>query len=241
MAKRSRGDSFSTTSDTPTEASSRPSTPGATPPPAKINTLDRTSEEAAAAQTVIRCTLPPHREAIPFTTYEEYEIHYQQAHVNRCGQCGKNFPTARFLDLHIEENHDSLVLARRARGEKTYSCFVEGCDRKCSTPQKRRRHLIDKHMFPRTYNFFIVNDGIDAHSSLLRSSPQKDRNRRISAPRSPQEGRLRNRRTSVSSTPKENTSQESTVNGNLDVEESLSASLSALRFVPVSVQKRAGR
>lgn len=127
MAKRSRGDSFSTTSDTPTEASSRPSTPGATPPPAKINTLDRTSEEAAAAQTVIRCTLPPHREAIPFTTYEEYEIHYQQAHVNRCGQCGKNFPTARFLDLHIEENHDSLVLACRARGEKTVLCLVSFC------------------------------------------------------------------------------------------------------------------
>lgn len=30
-----------------------------------------------------------------------------------------------------------------------FGCFVEGCERKCSTPQKRRRHLIDKHMFPR--------------------------------------------------------------------------------------------
>lgn len=119
MAKRSRIDSLSSTPDTPTEASSRPSTPGATPPPAKINTLDPTFEGSAAAQAVIRCTLPPHREAVPFATYEEYEIHYQQAHVNRCGQCGKNFPTSRFLDLHIEENHDSLVLARRARGEKT--------------------------------------------------------------------------------------------------------------------------
>ncbi|KAG2017135.1 hypothetical protein GB937_005733 [Aspergillus fischeri] len=31
-----------------------------------------------------------------------------------------------------------------------YSCFIEDCDRKCSTPQKRRMHLIDKHMFPKT-------------------------------------------------------------------------------------------
>lgn len=48
-------------------------------------------------------------------------MHYQQAHVNRCSMCSKNFPTAHFLNLHIEENHDSLVVAMRARGEKTVS------------------------------------------------------------------------------------------------------------------------
>lgn len=39
--------------------------------------------------------------------------------MNRCSQCGKNFPTERFLNLHIEENHDALVATRRERGEKT--------------------------------------------------------------------------------------------------------------------------
>lgn len=51
-------------------------------------------------------------------------MHYQQAHVNRCSQCSKNFPTAHFLNLHIEENHDSLVVALRARGEKTV-CILD--------------------------------------------------------------------------------------------------------------------
>lgn len=49
-----------------------------------------------------------------------------------------------------------------------YACLVPDCDRLCSTPQKRRLHCIDKHQFPRNYDFFIVNDGIDRRSSMLR-------------------------------------------------------------------------
>ena len=50
-----------------------------------------------------------------------------------------------------------------------YACFVEDCDRNCSTPQKRRMHLIDKHFFPRDYDFYMVNGGVDRRSSMLRS------------------------------------------------------------------------
>jgi hypothetical protein len=56
-----------------------------------------------------------------------------------------------------------------------YACFVEDCDRKCSTPNKRRMHLIDKHMFPKDYDFYIVNDGIDQRSSMLRSGGHRRR------------------------------------------------------------------
>lgn len=38
---------------------------------------------------------------------------------------------------------------KKEKGEKTFQCFVEGCDRLCSTPQKRRLHVIDKHGFPK--------------------------------------------------------------------------------------------
>jgi hypothetical protein len=64
------------------------------------------------------CSLPPHRQALAFPTYEAYEVHYAQAHVNRCLECGSNFPTAHYLALHIAENHDPLNEARKARGEK---------------------------------------------------------------------------------------------------------------------------
>lgn len=48
-----------------------------------------------------------------------------------------------------------------------YSCFVEGCERKCMTPQKRRHHLIDKHMYPKNFFFAVTKDGIDGKRSLL--------------------------------------------------------------------------
>ncbi|KAL1954684.1 hypothetical protein VTO42DRAFT_836 [Malbranchea cinnamomea] len=137
-------------------------------------------DQSSTALEVMKCTLPPHRTSYSFSNYEDYEVHYKQYHVNRCSECGKNFPSERFLTLHIEENHDSLMEARRAKGEKTYGCFVEGCEKRCSTPQKRRLHLIDKHMFPMKYNFFIVNDGIDRQTSMLRSSPTSTQARRIS-------------------------------------------------------------
>ncbi|KAL1980020.1 hypothetical protein VTN96DRAFT_4797 [Rasamsonia emersonii] len=248
MAKRSRRDSLSSLSDLSVDGQQTPSsraTPAVTPPPAKVTTLDAVDRPPAQ---VMRCSLPPHREALTFSSYEEYEVHYLQTHVNRCSECGKNFPTHHFLNLHIEENHDPLIAARRERGEKTFGCFVEGCERKCSTPQKRRRHLIDKHMFPRTYNFFIVNDGIDKHNSMLRS-PNGQR-RRVSKPQSPQAGWLRNRKTSLSSSTADperrgtashdhdhDARTDTDPSSGMDIDD-LAKSMSALRFVPTSVAKK---
>lgn len=92
------------------------------------------------------------------------------------------------------------------------------------------------------YNFFIVNDGIDKQNSLLRSS-NHGHHRRLSL-QSPQEGRLRNRKTSISSTsPAKNAKgkvdHELGAAGDDDDEvDVLTSSLSALRFVPTSVIKR---
>jgi len=56
-----------------------------------------------------------------------------------------------------------------------YSCFVEGCDRKCRTPYKRRNHLIDKHMYPKNYFFALTKDGVDGRQSLLLEGGQHRR------------------------------------------------------------------
>jgi hypothetical protein len=139
--------------------------------------------ETSASNTInsaITCALPPHH-PIKFDTYHEYETHYYKSHVFRCLECAKNFPTDHFLSLHIAETHDPLNRVKRDRGEKTYHCFVEDCEKVCSTPQKRRMHLVDKHMFPRNFDFHIVNHGSDNRTSLLRpesTSHQKQNNAR---------------------------------------------------------------
>jgi hypothetical protein len=177
MSKRSRRASFPPASDDSNEAivEYEEDTLAGHAPPTKFSHTDPEVHPPIPVR-VMQCTLAPHRERLSFDTQEEYEVHYAKEHTNRCATCSKNFPTARFLELHIEENHNSLREALAARGEKTYGCFVEGCDRKCSTPQKRRLHLIDKHMFPRSYNFRVVDQGIDKASSMLREG----RRRRVS-------------------------------------------------------------
>ncbi|KAJ5181067.1 Zinc finger C2H2 [Penicillium cf. griseofulvum] len=182
---------------------------------------------------VMHCSLPPHRETLLFTSYEDYEVHYLQSHVNRCSECSKNFPTGHLLNLHIEENHDPLAAARRARGDKTFGCFIEDCERKCSTPQKRRLHLIDKHMFPRSYNFYIVNDGIDTQTSMLR--PMNSHRRRLSTS-SALEGRLRRRSSASQSNPPTIPIPEKKSSNEMDIDE-LEKSMSALKFVPTSVTR----
>ena len=118
---------------------------------------------------VIECGVPPHRSPVSFATYEEYEAHYTNFHVNRCSECSKNFPSERFVLLHIAENHDPILEAKRARGDKTFACFVEGCKKMFLTRLKRRNHLVDAHHYHRQYDFFVVNDGLHGRKSMLRS------------------------------------------------------------------------
>ena len=69
----------------------------------------------------MRCNLPPHREPLAFGSYDEYEVHYNKSHTNRCLQCHKNFPSEHLLNVHIEEYHDPLVIVKREQGKHTVS------------------------------------------------------------------------------------------------------------------------
>ncbi|KAF2740748.1 hypothetical protein EJ04DRAFT_507764 [Polyplosphaeria fusca] len=120
----------------------------------------------------MKCSLPPHG-VLTFDSFDDFEVHYQKTHLNRCTECANNFPDHHYLSLHISENHDPIVAAKRDGGEKTYACLATDCERLCSTAFKRRLHCIDKHGFPKNYDFFIVDYGIDRRSSMLRSERRK--------------------------------------------------------------------
>ncbi|KAI9646712.1 hypothetical protein NHQ30_004709 [Ciborinia camelliae] len=232
--------------------------------PSTSSKIFHIDQESGESLSVMRCSLPGHHRTLSFLSYDDYEVHYKKSHMNRCLECRKNFPSEHFLNLHIEENHDALVSVRKDRGEKIYSCFVEDCDRKCSTPQKRRMHLIDKHMFPQQYDFFVVNDGIDHKSSMLRSGRHGHR-RHSSATQMKSEARQRIATTELT-TSKQGTEGEelasrpnapSVLTENDDMEgleatasvlepeddhmKGLETAMSALRFVPSSVRFGRGR
>lgn len=179
MVKRLRESSLSSNDDGKTVLKMNMKRGPDSPRPAKVGAAVMTEPSHFTA--AMQCSLPPHRDTLEFTSIEAFEIHYAQVHSNRCASCGKNLPTAHFLALHIDENHNTFREALQAKGEKTYACFVEDCDRKCSTPQKRRLHLIDKHLFPKNYNFRLVDTGIDKSASML----YEGRRRRVSTTTDP--------------------------------------------------------
>jgi hypothetical protein len=69
--------------------------------PAKLSRVDAPSQQHQ--QPAIVCSEKPLCQARPFSSYEEYENHYAKTHTNRCVECMKNFPSERFLHLHIQE------------------------------------------------------------------------------------------------------------------------------------------
>ncbi|KAL8287178.1 hypothetical protein RQP46_003630 [Phenoliferia psychrophenolica] len=75
-------------------------------------------------------------------------------------ECGRIFPSQRFLDLHLTECHDSLALVRSERGEKIFACFQPDCKHTFATAKGRRLHLIDKHQYPEQYFFAVTLWGV---------------------------------------------------------------------------------
>ena len=118
MSKRLRSHSRSPSLDQDSISVSSITVNTTTPPSERNKLIDSDSN---VLPEVMHCSLPPHPETLSFTSYEDYEVHYLQSHVNRCSECSKNFPTGHFLNIHIEENHDPLAAVRRARGDKTVS------------------------------------------------------------------------------------------------------------------------
>jgi hypothetical protein len=96
-------------------------------PAAKFTELDPL-DIRASSRSAMKCSLPPHKDAISFDSYEDYEVHYNKAHLNRCIDCRKNFPSAHLLNVHIEECHDSFVAVKRDRGEHTVSRLFQSFD-----------------------------------------------------------------------------------------------------------------
>uniref|UniRef100_I3JT71 Zinc finger protein 511 n=1 Tax=Oreochromis niloticus TaxID=8128 RepID=I3JT71_ORENI len=87
-----------------------------------------------------------------FSALEEYEHHYNALHRHVCCSCRRSLPSARLLDIHIQEWHDSLftILAQK---QDMYQCLVEGCGQKFRTSKHRKDHLIRIHKYPPDFRF----------------------------------------------------------------------------------------
>ncbi|KAK6153165.1 hypothetical protein DH2020_012804 [Rehmannia glutinosa] len=85
---------------------------------------------------------------------EDFEDHYNARHTASCSVCSRVYPTSPLLSIHVSEAHDSFFQAKVARGFAMYECLVEGCDVKLKNYKSRQQHLVDKHKFPSSFEFF---------------------------------------------------------------------------------------
>ncbi|XP_031160023.1 zinc finger protein 511 [Sander lucioperca] len=106
-----------------------------------------------------------------FSTLEEYEHHYNSLHRHVCCSCRRSLPSARLLDIHIQEWHDSLftILAQR---QDLYQCLVEGCGQKFRTSKHRKDHLIRIHKYPPDFRFDKTKK--DRGTRQMKRQQQKD-------------------------------------------------------------------
>lgn len=84
----------------------------------------------------------------------EFEDHYNARHTASCSVCSRVYPTSRLLGIHVSEAHDSFFQAKVARGYAMYECLVEGCGVKLKSYKSRHQHLMDKHNFPSSFEFY---------------------------------------------------------------------------------------
>jgi hypothetical protein len=122
MNKRSRGYSASSSSDIEMASGATPSTSAELDHPVKYAHVGNLKN---ASTTVIRCALPPHK-PLKFYSIADYEVHYQQLHSNRCPDCGRNFPSDHYVNLHIADNHNPLNEVLRERGDATVRFLASG-------------------------------------------------------------------------------------------------------------------
>ncbi|XP_072978474.1 uncharacterized protein [Typha angustifolia] len=85
---------------------------------------------------------------------EDFEDHYNTRHTASCSVCSRVYPTSRLLSIHVSEAHDSFFQAKVARGFPMYECLVEGCGVKLKSYKSRQQHLMDKHSFPPSFEFY---------------------------------------------------------------------------------------
>ncbi|KAL3722972.1 hypothetical protein ACJRO7_035205 [Eucalyptus globulus] len=103
------------------------------------------------------------------TSLENFEDHYNARHTASCSVCSRVYPTSRLLSIHVSEAHDSFFQAKVARGFAMNECLVESCGSKFKTYKARQRHLIDKHKFPTSFEFY---------KKALPSRKQRQKNQR---------------------------------------------------------------
>ncbi|KAH9452758.1 hypothetical protein MJO29_008231 [Puccinia striiformis f. sp. tritici] len=107
---------------------------------------------------------PPNHKPPRFDNPGALESHHRTHHAFTCSSkdCNRIFPSQYFLDLHLNEVHNPILLVQQEiHHTKIFRCFEQSCEKSFSSPKTRRLHLIDFHGYPKTFFFSLPNQGLN--------------------------------------------------------------------------------
>ena len=85
----------------------------------------------------------------------DYDHHYESVHVHCCSFCGRVYPSAHLLSIHLEENHDSFFVVMSEK-KNMFQCLVEDksqCSKTFRTALERDAHMVSDHFYVSGYSF----------------------------------------------------------------------------------------
>lgn len=121
----------------------------------KLIPLETTTDEDS--EYAVSCKIDAFPCGVPgctqnFSSLLSYENHYNSLHRHTCCTCHRTFPSLFLLDIHLQEQHDSLFTVMATR-QNMYQCLVEQCIERFASPTERRTHLIKVHKYPANFRF----------------------------------------------------------------------------------------
>ncbi|KAJ6654018.1 hypothetical protein lerEdw1_007527 [Lerista edwardsae] len=88
-----------------------------------------------------------------FRSLRSYEQHYEARHRESCQACGRVFPSAHLLGLHLLERHGGALFRATAQRQPAFQCLVESCAQKFRSSRERKDHLVRAHQYPPDFCF----------------------------------------------------------------------------------------
>ena len=90
-----------------------------------------------------------------YVANSDYDHHYESVHVHCCSFCGKVYPSAHLLSIHLEEHHDSFFVVMSEK-KNMFQCLVEDksqCSKTFRTASERDAHMVSDHFYVPGYSF----------------------------------------------------------------------------------------
>ncbi|XP_043480621.1 zinc finger protein 511 [Leptopilina heterotoma] len=83
-----------------------------------------------------------------------------------CSKCNIPKPSARLLDIHIQEDHDNIFFKLLSKKQPMYECYVQKCNLKFNSQSERDEHCSSIHKYTKSFGTFLHRGQLEKWESI---------------------------------------------------------------------------